>query len=59
MHIINYISEFHQQLSLPEPLHPLVSIRFYERQFITRKAVNNDLLSKMEQLLDEWLNKLS
>lgn len=35
------------------------SNHFYERQFITRKAVNNDLLSNMEQLLDEWLNKLS
>jgi AraC family transcriptional activator of pobA len=29
------------------------SNRFYERQFITRKAVNHDLLSKMEQLLAE------
>jgi AraC family transcriptional activator of pobA len=28
-------------------------IRFYERQFFTRKAVNHDLLSKMEQLLTE------
>ena len=28
--------------------------RFYERQFITRKAVNNDLLTKMEQLLMEY-----
>lgn len=27
------------------------SNRFYERQFITRKAANHDLLSKMEQLL--------
>ena len=39
------------------------SNRFYERQFITRKAVNTDLLSKMEQLLnicfekEETLNK--
>lgn len=30
------------------------SIRFYERQFITRKAVNNDVLTKMEQLLSEY-----
>jgi len=29
------------------------SNRFYERQFITRKAINHDLLSKMEQLLNE------
>lgn len=28
--------------------------RFYERQFITRKAVNNDLLSKMETLLNDY-----
>jgi AraC-like DNA-binding protein len=28
--------------------------RFYERQFITRKAVNSDLLTKFEQLLDAW-----
>lgn len=30
--------------------------RFYNRQFITRKKVNNDLLSKMETLLDEYFN---
>ncbi|WP_394365237.1 helix-turn-helix domain-containing protein [Leeuwenhoekiella palythoae] len=30
--------------------------RFYERQFITRKAVNNDLLSKIEQLLNAYFN---
>ncbi|TDO22962.1 helix-turn-helix domain-containing protein [Pedobacter duraquae] len=29
------------------------SNRFYERQFITRKAVSHDLLGKMEQLLNE------
>lgn len=28
--------------------------RFYKRQFITRKAVNNDLLQNMEELLDEY-----
>ncbi|PBJ15862.1 hypothetical protein [Flavobacterium sp. ACN6] len=29
------------------------SNRFYERQFITRKAVNHDLLTKMDELLNE------
>lgn len=28
--------------------------RFYKRQFITRKAVNSDLLQKLEDLLDEY-----
>ena len=32
------------------------SNRFYERQFITRKAVNNDLLSKMERLLNDYFD---
>jgi len=30
--------------------------RFYKRQFITRKAVNNDLLQKMEEFLDDYFN---
>ncbi|HEY9008255.1 MAG TPA: helix-turn-helix domain-containing protein [Ohtaekwangia sp.] len=30
--------------------------RFYKRQFITRKAVNNDLLQKFETLLDDYFN---
>lgn len=30
--------------------------RFYERQFITRKSVNNDLLSKMEQILNTYFS---
>jgi len=29
------------------------SNRFYKRQFITRKQINNDLLQKMEKILDE------
>jgi AraC family transcriptional activator of pobA len=33
------------------------SNRFYKRQFITRKAVNNDLLSKAESLLNDYFNK--
>lgn len=30
--------------------------RFYQRQFITRKAVNNDILQKLESLLDSYYN---
>lgn len=30
--------------------------RFYNRQFLTRKTASNDLLSKMENLLDEYFN---
>jgi AraC family transcriptional activator of pobA len=33
------------------------SQRFYERQFITRKAVNHDMLSKVEQLLNDYFNQ--
>ncbi len=33
------------------------SNRFYKRQFITRKAVNNDLLAKMEMILEDYFNK--
>ncbi|HEX6426665.1 MAG TPA: helix-turn-helix domain-containing protein [Niastella sp.] len=30
--------------------------RFYKRQFLTRKVVNNDLLQKLEDLLDDYFN---
>ncbi|WP_134088513.1 AraC family transcriptional regulator [Olivibacter sp. XZL3] len=30
--------------------------RFYKRQFITRKAINNDLLQKIETILDDYLS---
>jgi AraC family transcriptional activator of pobA len=34
--------------------------RFYKRQFITRKAVNHDLLQKLEEILDHYFtNKTS
>jgi AraC family transcriptional activator of pobA len=33
------------------------SNRFYKRQFITRKAPNNDLLQKMEAVLDKWFSE--
>ncbi len=32
------------------------SNRFYNRQFLTRKAVNNDLLTKLEQILNDYFN---
>lgn len=32
------------------------SNRFYKRQFITRKAVSSDLLQKLEEVLDDYLN---
>ncbi|MBO9657491.1 MAG: AraC family transcriptional regulator [Chitinophagaceae bacterium] len=32
------------------------SIRFYERQFITRKVVNSDLVTRMEQLLSNYFD---
>ncbi len=32
------------------------SQRFYKRQFITRKMINNDLLAQLERLLDEYFN---
>jgi AraC family transcriptional activator of pobA len=32
------------------------SNRFYKRQFITRKAVSNDLLAKLENLLNDYFN---
>jgi len=32
------------------------SNRFYKRQFITRKAVNCDLLQKLEEMLDDYFN---
>lgn len=33
------------------------SNRFYKRQFLTRKAVNNDLLTQMEQLLSDYFQQ--
>lgn len=32
------------------------SNRFYNRQFITRKAINNDVISKLENLLEDYFN---
>ena len=35
------------------------SNRFYKRQFLTRKAVNNDLLAKLDDLLNDYFNDQS
>jgi len=32
------------------------SNRFYNRQFLTRKAINNDVISKLETLLEHYFN---
>ena len=32
--------------------------RFYKRQFITRKAVNNTMLEKLEDILEKYFNEL-
>ena len=32
------------------------SNRFYKRQFITRKAINNDLLQNLEEIVDDYFN---
>ncbi|UII25580.1 helix-turn-helix domain-containing protein [Fulvivirga maritima] len=32
------------------------SNRFYNRQFITRKTVNNDIINKLDKLLDNYFN---
>jgi AraC family transcriptional regulator, transcriptional activator of pobA len=32
------------------------SNRFYKRQFITRKSANNDVLQKLEKILDDYFN---
>jgi len=51
------VDEFSQEVVIAQ-LELLLSYvnRFYKRQFITRKAVNNDILQKTESILDEYLN---
>lgn len=52
------IDEFSQHVVLAQ-LELLLnySNRFYKRQFITRKAVNNELLARLEFLLEEYFSK--
>ena len=51
------VDEFSQEVMVAqiELLFSYVN-RFYKRQFITRKAVNNDILKKTEAILDDYYN---
>jgi AraC family transcriptional activator of pobA len=56
----NSIDEFSQDVIISQvELLLNYSNRFYKRQFITRKAVNNDLLQKLEEILDNYFNNES
>lgn len=51
------VDEFSQEVMVAQ-LELLLSYvnRFYKRQFITRKVVNDDILVKTEAILDDYLN---
>lgn len=51
------VDEFSQEVVIAH-LELLLSYvnRFYKRQFITRKVMNNDILHKLEMILDNYLN---
>ncbi|MDD7886765.1 AraC family transcriptional regulator [Flavivirga sp. 57AJ16] len=51
------IDDFSQDVMIAQ-LELLLSYcnRFYKRQFMTRKVVNNELLQKMEEILDNYFN---
>lgn len=51
------VDEFSQEVMIAqiELLFSYIN-RFYKRQFITRKAVNNDILEKTEAILDDYYN---
>jgi AraC-like DNA-binding protein len=53
----NRIDDFSQDLIISQ-IETLLnySNRFYKRQFITRKSVSNDLLQKLEEILDDYFN---
>ena len=54
------VDEFSQEVIIAQVELMLSYVnRFYKRQFITRKAVNNDLLQKTETILDQYLNQQS
>jgi len=51
------VDEFSQEVMIAQ-IELLLSYvnRFYKRQFMTRKAVNNDILQKTEAILDDYYN---
>lgn len=53
----NRIDDFSQDVIISQ-IETLLnySNRFYKRQFITRKSVNNDLLQKLEEILDDYFS---
>lgn len=53
----NRVDEFSQEVMIAQ-IELLLSYvnRFYKRQFITRKAVNDDILQKIETILDEYFD---
>jgi hypothetical protein len=51
------VDEFSQEVMIAQIELMLSYVnRFYKRQFITRKAVNNDILEKTETILNDYLN---
>ena len=52
------IDEFSQDVAIAQ-IELLLSYanRFYKRQFITRKAIGNDVLQRVDTLLDDYFNK--
>ncbi|KAB2915973.1 MAG: AraC family transcriptional regulator [Bacteroidetes bacterium] len=53
----NRIDDFSQDVIISQiELFLNYANRFYKRQFITRKAINNDLLQQLEEILDEYFN---
>ena len=54
----NGVDEFSQEVIIAQIELMLSYVnRFYKRQFITRKAVNSDILAKTESILDDYLNQ--
>ncbi len=54
------VDEFSQEVVLAQIELMLSYVnRFYKRQFLTRKVVNNDILEKAETILDQYLSQES